>query len=99
MLRTAVTSAGKLLRTLLQAQKLKFLVGIFGPVLGLTAVSGFAAILVLPTLGYLLLSSYAPQFAFSSHYSAPLIALALGTTILAFARLRPSLQAAMGAAV
>jgi uncharacterized membrane protein len=99
ILRTALTDPGKLIRTLLQPQKLKFVVGIFGPVLGLTAISGFAAILVLPTLGYLLLSSYGPQYAFSSHYSAPLIALVLGTSILGFARLRPSLQGPVGAAV
>jgi uncharacterized membrane protein len=96
---TALTNPGKLLRTILQAQKLKFVAGIFGPVLGLTVLSGFAAILVLPTLGYLLLSSYAPQYAFSSHYSAPLIALVLGTSILGFARLRPSLQVPVGVAV
>jgi uncharacterized membrane protein len=46
-----------------------------------------------------LLSSYAPQYAFSSHYSAPLIALVLMTSILGFARLRPSWQLPVGAAV
>jgi uncharacterized membrane protein len=96
---TAFTHPGRLAQIILQPQKLKFLVGIFGPVLGLTAISGWAAILVLPTLGILLLSNYAPQYAFSSHYSAPLIALVIGTSILALARLRPSFQRPVAAAV
>ena len=89
---TAFTHPGRLAHILFQAQKLKFLVGIFGPVLGLTVISGWAAILVLPTLGILLLSNYAPQYPFTSHYSAPLIALVIGTSILGFARLRPSFR-------
>ncbi|TMB60346.1 MAG: DUF2079 domain-containing protein, partial [Chloroflexi bacterium] len=76
---TTFTHPSRLLQIIVQPQKLKFVVGIFGPVLGLTAISGWAAILVLPTLGILLLSNYAPQYAFSSHYSAPLIALVIGT--------------------
>ena len=96
---TAFTHPGRVANLLFQAQKLKFLVGIFGPVLGLTVISGFAAILVLPTLGILLLSNYAPQYAFTSHYSAPLIALVIGTSILGFARLRPSFQRPVAAAV
>jgi uncharacterized membrane protein len=84
---TAVRHPGRLANLLLQPQKLKFLVGIFGPVLGLTVISGFAALLVLPTLGILLLSNYPPQYAFTSHYSATLIALVIGTSILGFARL------------
>jgi len=95
----AFTHPGRLAHLLFQAQKLKFLVGIFGPVLGLTAISGFAAILVLPTLAILLLSNYAPQYAFTSHYSAPLIALVIGTSILGFARLQPSFRRPVAAAV
>src|ERR1700730_2628615 len=95
----AFTHPGRLAHLLFQLQKLKFLVGIFGPVLGLTALSGFAAILVLPTLAILLLSNYAPQYAFTSHYSAPLIALVIGTSIIGLARLRPSFQRPVAAAV
>ena len=95
----AFTHPGRLAHLLFQAQKLKFLVGIFGPVLGLTAISGFAAILVLPTLAILLLSNYAPQYAFTSHYSAPLIALVIGTSILGFARLQPSFRRPVAAAL
>jgi uncharacterized membrane protein len=95
----ALRHPGRLTAILLQPQKLKFLVGIFGPVLGLSAISGFAAILVLPTLGILLLSNYPPQYAFTSHYSATLIPLVIGTSILGFARLpagyRPPLALAV----
>src|SRR6266849_5902734 len=96
---TAITHPSRLAHLVFQAQKLKFLVGIFGPVLGLTVISGFAAILVLPTLAILLLSNYAPQYAFTSHYSAPLIALVIGTSILGFARLRPSFRGPAAAGV
>ena len=96
---TALGHPGRLGQILFQGQKLKFLVGIFGPVLALTAISGWAAILVLPTLAILLLSNYAPQYAFTSHYSAPLIALVIGTSILGFARLRPSYQRPVAGAV
>jgi uncharacterized membrane protein len=99
IVRNAFTNPGRLVRLVFQGQKLKFLVGIFGPVLGLTAISGWAAILVLPTLGILLLSNYAPQYAFTSHYSAPLIALVIGTSILGLARLRPSFRGPVAAAV
>jgi uncharacterized membrane protein len=96
---TVFAHPGRLAQILLQPQKLKFLAGIFGPVLALTAISGWAAVLVLPTLAILLLSNYAPQYAFTSHYSAPLIALVVGTSILGFARLRPSLRGPAAAGV
>ena len=99
ILGTVFTHPGRLAQILFQPQKLKFLVGIFGPVLGLTALSGYAAILVLPTLAVLLLSNYAPQYAFTSHYSAPLIALVIGTSVMGFARLRPSWRGTAAAAV
>src|SRR5216683_1930313 len=99
ILSTVFAHPRRLAQILLQPQKLKFLVGIFGPVLGLTAISRGAAILVLPTLGILLLSNYAPQYAFTSHYSAPLIALVIGTSILGFARLRPSFRGPAAAGV
>lgn len=92
MLRTILTNPLKVAHILLQTQKLKFLLGIFGPVLGLTILSGFGIFLVLPALAILLLSNYTPQFAFTSHYSAPLIALVVGTSLLGLARLRPSLH-------
>lgn len=99
ILRTVLTNPRRLAETLFQAQKLKFLVGIFGPMLGLSALSGFGIFLLLPTLAILLLSNYAPQFAFTSQYSAPLIALVVGTSILGLARLRPCLHAPITGAV
>ena len=84
---------------LFQFKKMAFLLGLFGPVLGLTLFARWAVILVLPTLGYLLLSNYEPQFSFATQYSAPLIALILGSSILGLARLpaawRPSITAGM----
>jgi len=99
IVRTVLTNPRKLAETLFQVQKFKFLLGIFGPVLGLTVFSGFGIVLVLPTLAILLLSNYAPQFAFTSHYSAPLIALVVGTSIVGLARLRPVLHGPLTAAV
>ena len=99
IIKTVFANPSRLAQILFQPQKLKFVVGIFGPVLGLTAFSGFAAVLVLPTLAILLLSNYGPQYAFTSHYSAPLIALVIGTSILGFARLRPSLRSLAAAGV
>jgi uncharacterized membrane protein len=96
---TTFTHPSRLAHILFQGQKLKFLVGIFGPVLGLTAFSRFAALLVLPMLGILMLSNYPPSYAFSSHYSAPLIALVIGTSILGLAHLRRSFQPPVAAAV
>lgn len=87
ILRTMVTDPLRIVRSLLQAKKVFFFVGIFGPVLGLSALAGWAALLVLPTLGYLLLSNYEPQYAYTSQYSAPLIPLVIGTSILGMARL------------
>jgi uncharacterized membrane protein len=99
ILDTVLTKPRVLLQTLVQAQKLKFLIGIFGPVLGLTVLSGFGIVLVLPTLAILLLSNYGPQFSFTDQYSAPLIALVLATSVIGFARLRPSLQRPTAVAV
>ncbi len=96
---TALTNPRTLAQTLLQGPKLKFLLGIFGPVLGLTALSGWAIVLVLPALAILLLSNYPPQSSFSSHYAAPLVALVIGTSILGLARLPERLHAPVTAAV
>lgn len=88
ILRTLVSDPARIARVLLQPKKVYFVTGLFGPVLGLSALAGWASVVLLPTLGYLLLSSYEPQYSFTSQYSAPLIPLVLGTSILALARLR-----------
>jgi uncharacterized membrane protein len=99
ILRTMVTNPLRIIRALFQAKKLLFLVAIFGPVLGLCAFAGWTSILVLPSLGYLLLSNYEPQYSFTSQYSAPLIPLVIGTAIIATARMRESWRLPLVAAV
>ena len=92
ILRTLATDPLRIARAVIQPKKVYFLLGIFGPVIGLSWLAGWASLLVLPTLGYLLLSSYEPQYSFSAQYSAPLIPLVIGTAILGMARLRGSAQ-------
>jgi uncharacterized membrane protein len=99
ILRTLVTDPLRIARALLQPKKIYFLVAIVGPVLGLSALAGWASLVLLPTLGYLLLSNYEPQYSFTSQYSAPLIPLVVGTSILALARLRESAHRPVMAAV
>ena len=97
--KTLATNPLRIVRAVLQAKKLEFVVAVFGPVLGLSAIAGWAALVLLPTLAYLLLSSYSQQFAFTSQYSAPLIPLVAGTAIMGVARLRRRAQAYVAAAV
>ncbi len=97
ILRTLVTDPARIIATVFQPKKILFLFGIFGPVAGLSWVSGWAALVLLPTLGYLLLSSYEPQFSFTSQYSAPLVPLVIGTAILGLARAPIRFQPALAA--
>jgi uncharacterized membrane protein len=99
ILRTLVTNPLRIAHALLQEKKVFFMIAIFGPVLGLSALAGWAGLLVLPTLGYLLLSNYEPQFSFTSQYSAPLIPLVIGTAIIAMSRLPKAVQAGVATAV
>jgi uncharacterized membrane protein len=87
IIQTVVSNPLKVAHVLFQFKKLAFVVGLFGPVLGLTALARWAGVLVLPTLGYLLLSGYQPEYSFATQYPVPLVALILGTSILALARL------------
>ena len=87
ILTTLLTDPLRIANALLQPKKVFFVIGMFGSTLGLSALAGWAAILLLPTLGYLLLSNYELQYSFTSQYSAPLIPLIVGTAILAMARL------------
>jgi uncharacterized membrane protein len=99
ILTTLVTDPLRIARTLLQPTKVSFVIGVFGSTLGLSALAGWAALLLLPTIAYLLLSNYLPQYSFTSQYSAPLIPLVVGTAILALARLRAPIQRPLMAAV
>ena len=87
ILTTLVTNPLRIVRALIGPKKIYFVIGVFGSTLGLSALAGWASLLLLPTLGYLLLSNYAPQFSFDSQYSAPLLSLVVGTAILGFARM------------
>lgn len=90
ILHTLITNPLQIARVLIVPKKIYFLIGIFGPVLGLSALGGWAVLLLLPTLGYLLLTGYVPQFSFTSQYAAPLIPLVIGTAIIAMGRLPAS---------
>jgi len=92
IVRTLITNPLQIARVLVVPKKIFFLIGIFGPVLGLSAIAGWAVLLLLPTLGYLLLTGYEPQFSFTSQYAAPLIPLVIGTAIIAMGRLPASAQ-------
>jgi uncharacterized membrane protein len=54
---------------------------------------------VLPTLGYLLLSGYPPQYSFSTQYSAPLLPLILVPAVWGFARIPARRRSVVAAAV
>ena len=99
MLSTAVTDPLRIARNLLQPKKVFFVVSILGSTLGLSALAGWAWLLLLPTLSYLLLSNYAPEYSFTTQYAAPLIPLVIGTAILALARLNASVRGPVMAAV
>jgi uncharacterized membrane protein len=96
---TFVTDPLRIASSVAQPKKIFFLFGIFGPVVALSAFAGWASLVLLPTLGYLLLSSYEPQFSFTSQYSAPLIPLVIATAILAMARIPRKAQFGLAAAV
>ena len=96
---TLITNPLRIVRALLEPKKIYFAIAIFGPVLGLSAVAGWASVVLLPTLGYLLLSNYEPQYSFTSQYSAPLIPLVVGTSIIALAHLPKSATRPVMAAV
>lgn len=89
----------RIARAVLEPKKIYFAIAIFGPVLGLSAVAGWASVVLLPTLGYLLLSNYEPQYSFTTQYSAPLIPLVIGTSIIALAHLPKSALRPVMAAV
>jgi len=65
--------------------KLAFVLSLFGPGLGLALRAKWAILPTLPTLGYLMLSSYGGQHTLHNQYAAPLIPIALGASILGLA--------------
>ena len=96
---TLVTDPVRIARNLLVPSKIYFVIGVFGSTIGLSALAGWASLLLLPTLAYLLLSNYPPEYSFSTQYAAPLIPLVVGTAILAMARLCEAARRPVMAAV
>jgi uncharacterized membrane protein len=99
VLRTVLTRPFTVAHVLFQRQKIAFVVALFGPVLALNLISGWGALLVLPTLSYLLLSSYPPEFSISNQYPAPLLPLILVPAVWGFASLPARWRPAIGASV
>jgi uncharacterized membrane protein len=79
--------------------KLRYLLAIFGPGLGLALAALPYAVVVLPTLAYSLLSDYSHQYSLQTHYPAALIPLAIGTSAIGMSRLRGTLRTVAPGAV
>lgn len=101
IVRTVLTdpaTTGAVLGTDLR-MKLRFLAAMFGPGLGLAALSGWGLLLPLPALAYSLLSDYSHQYSLRTHYAAPLIPVVLGISLLGMARLQASWRRAAAGGV
>lgn len=88
--RTLLLDPLRALRVLGQGEvgsKVVFVLSLFGPGLGLALRSKWALVTSVPTLGYLMLSDYGGFHTLHNQYGAPLIPLALGTSILGVAGL------------
>jgi uncharacterized membrane protein len=102
--RTLVLDPLRVLRVLVAGEwgsKLAFVLTLFAPGLGLAIRSRWAVVPALIPLGYLLLSDYGGQHTHHNQYGAPLIPIALGASILGFARLanRPRLRRRLTGAI
>ena len=83
--RTLLLDPLRVLRALFSGQvgsKLAFVLSLFGPGLGLALRAKWAILPTVPTLGYLMLSSYGGQHTLHNQYAAPLITIALGASIM-----------------
>ena len=86
--RTLLLDPLRVLRALFSGEvgsKLGFGLSLFGPGLGLALRAKWAILPTLPTLGYLMLSSYGGQHTLHNQYAAPLIPIALGASIMGLA--------------
>jgi len=91
--RTLLLDPLRVLRVLLSGEvgsKIAFVLTLLAPGLGLALPSRSALIPSIVPLGYLLLSDYGGQHTHHNQYGAPVIPLALGASILGFARLSVS---------
>jgi uncharacterized membrane protein len=91
--RTLLLDPLRVIRVLLSGEvgsKIAFVLTLFAPGLGLALLARSALIPSIVPLGYLLLSNYGGQHTHHNQYGAPVIPLALGASLLGFARLRVS---------
>ena len=87
--RTLVLDPLRVLRVLVSGEwgsKLAFVLTLFAPGLGLALRSRWALIPSIIPLGYLLLSDYGGEHTHHNQYGAPLIPMALGASIIGFAK-------------
>lgn len=92
ILRTLLLDPFRVLSVLFAGElgsKIVFVLSLFAPGALLALRSRWAVIPSVVPLGYLLLSNYGGQHTLHNQYGAPIIPLALGASILGFARLGP----------
>ncbi len=94
IVRTLLFDPLRVMRAFLSGEvgsKVAFVLSLFGPGLGLAVRAKWLIVPTLPTLAYLLLSSYGGQHTLHNQYGAPLIPIALGASIVGLATiLRPT---------
>lgn len=86
LLRNGTLDPSYLLR-FLDGAKLGYLGLLMAPLLFLPLLGGWPVVLILPTIGYTLLSTYPLQYDIHYHYAAPIIPLLFATAIYALCRL------------
>ena len=99
IIKTAITDPLRIVRALIVPKKVFFATAIFGPVLGLSWVAGWAVLMLLPPVTYLLLSNDVAQYSFTTQYSAVLISLVVGAAIIGMAKLPPGARKYFAASV
>lgn len=71
----------------LNGDKLEYLALLLAPLLFLPLIGGWSLVLIMPTIGYTLLSTYPLQYDIHYHYAAPLIPLLFATATYGLCRL------------
>jgi uncharacterized membrane protein len=83
----------------LNAEKASYLALLFLPLLCLPLASGWAVVLLLPTIGYTLLSTFPNQYDYHYHYAAPLLPLLFAATVYGLLRFPSHLRLPLAATV
>ena len=76
----------------LNGDKLDYLALLLAPLLFLPLLGGWSIVLLFPTVGYTLLSTYPLQYDIHYHYAAPLIPLLFAATVTTLNRIPPRLR-------